>query len=218
MPVHNCLIIDDHIIFTKAMESLLSTFSNIHSVSTSSNVKQGIDLIHNKNQRIDVVFLDIHMPEVNGLEALKSIKETNKNIKIIIITSNVDPLIINKAIELGADAYLPKSCDIIDLKNAIMSLDNNVFYISPELMKDTRDISIKTSQKFLKNDLESSLNSLSQREIDVVKLIAKGYNNKEIGEKLFLSPLTIKTHRHNILQKLNLNNSAALVRFVQKWV
>lgn len=214
MPKLNCLIVDDHLIFTRAMESLLTTFSNIADIHVSSSVNQGLEIIKEPNHKIDVVFLDIHMPEINGLDAIKLIKDSNKRIKIMVITSNIDPLIINKVIELGANAYLPKSCDIDDLKIALNSIESNQFYISPELKKEIEDISIKSNQKFLKNELESSLNALSEREIEVIKMVAKGYNNREIAEKLFLSPLTVKTHRHNILQKLNLNNSAALIRFV----
>lgn len=214
MPQLNCLIVDDHLIFTRAMESLLTTFSNIGDIHVSSSVNHGLEIIKEPNHKIDVVFLDIHMPEINGLEAIKLIKDTNKRIKILVITSNIDPLIINKVIELGANAYLPKSCDIDDLKKALNSIESNQFYISPVLKNEIEDISNKLSQKYLNNEFKSSFNALSEREIEVIKMVAKGYNNREIAEKLFLSPLTVKTHRHNILQKLNLNNSAALIRFV----
>ncbi len=209
----NCLIIDDHVIFTNAMQMLLGSFDMIGEVLICPNGNDGIAMLQ-KDKSIQLLFLDLHMPKINGFEVLSEIKEKNIGVNCIIMSSVIDPIVISKTLELGAKGYLPKSCDLNELRQAILTVLNQETYVSTEFTKDIQRIASNSTERFLENDLSKTYNNLSDREKEIVKMVAQGMQNKEIAEKLFISPLTVKTHRHNILQKLNLNNSAALIRFV----
>jgi DNA-binding NarL/FixJ family response regulator len=152
--------------------------------------------------------MDINMPVLNGLEATKLIKKEKPEIKIIVVSMFCDAAIVNKMLKAGADAFINKDTGKSELLKAIDKVMKNEKYISPEI--STNLFTHLTDRNVNAPDHEKHLTT---REIEIIRYIAEGLTNHEIAHKLFLSPVTIDTHRKNILAKLHLKNSAALVKY-----
>lgn len=160
-----------------------------------------------------LILLDLHMPEKSGFDILEEYqKRSGRMPRIIVVSMLTDPNIIQKALDMGAMGFIPKNTDYDELKAAIAAVLAGNTYINPQLAKELA--SVTTASQDENSNFQYAYNALSKREKEILKHIALGLTNKQIAEKLFLSPLTVKTHRHNILQKLNLNNTASVVRFI----
>lgn len=199
------LIADDHKIIVDGLKSLLVREDDIRVVAEVNNGKKAVQAV--QEQHIDVVVIDIAMPVLNGLEATKLIKEHNENIKIIVLTMYEDEQYFNKIIELGASGYILKNTGHDELVKAIHTVYAGNNYFSNEVA--AKQIMKKYDTKI--NALDEA--QLTKREIEVLKLISEEYKNHEIAEKLFVSTRTVDTHRRNLLQKLNVKNTAGLVKY-----
>lgn len=201
----NILVADDHKIIVDGIKSLLIREDDIQVVADVNNGKKAVQAV--QERKIDVVVMDISMPILNGLEATKQIKEYNENIKIIVLTMHEDDQYFNKIIEYGASGYILKNTGHDELVKAIHAVYEGKNYFSSE---------IASRQIMKKYDNATGLPEeahLSKREIEVLKLISEEFKNHEIAEKLFLSTRTVDTHRRNLLQKLNVKNTAGLVKY-----
>lgn len=195
------LLVDDHAIVSDGLKSLLSGISEYHVVGSCSNGKEALSML--ENVKIDIVLMDIDMPEMNGIEATKEIRKRFDQIKIIILTMHDEKSMINMMLEIGADGYLLKNSTKQELLTAL-----------EEVQLGKQHLSEEASTILKKKDGEGSevLSQLTEREIEILKLISEGYSNKEVGEKLFISHRTVDTHRTNLMQKLDVHNVAGLVR------
>ncbi|MEZ5196019.1 MAG: response regulator transcription factor [Bacteroidales bacterium] len=202
------LIADDHQIIIDGLKSLINAEKNIELVGEASNGKEAIDLL--KIINADVVLLDINMPVLNGIETMKCIKSDFPDIKVIILSMHNESSLIKNLIELGTDGYLIKNCDQDELREAIYKVGSGQKYFSSEV---TLSLLNKTSGIKSAIGDDPTLASLTDREIEILKLITRGLTNKEIGEKLFISHRTVDTHRTNLMKKLEVNNIAGLIRF-----
>jgi DNA-binding NarL/FixJ family response regulator len=207
----SCYIADDHQILLDSLTKVLELAG--HEVcGRSNNGKTAVrDVLILKP---DIILMDLDMPEMNGIDASKQILEEWNEAKIIMLTMHLEKSIIEKVIKLGVKGYLPKNVSTDELINAIQGVFEGNNYFSSEVttsLVGANKMVISSTQQFIKT---SSM--LSDREMDVLKLIADGQTNKEIAETLFLSPHTIDTHRKNLLEKTGASNSAALIRYAIK--
>lgn len=204
------LIVEDHALFAEAFKYLLieTKYFNLVEIETDSN--KAIDTI--KNLQPDMLFIDLNMPSKNGFEIINDLKKSNIKLKIVIVSMVNEPVLIAKAFSLGIDAFIPKNTSFNELNNAIQIILKNNRYLPQAFEKEVLILEEKIKSE-KETNFSSDNETLTDREIEILKLIAQGYTNVEISEQLFLSPLTVKTHRNNILKKLNINNTAALVKY-----
>ena len=178
---------------------------SISSVLAQKNGKQVIELC--QSQKVDLILMDLEMPEMGGIEATEIIKRDFPNIKIVAVTMLHDYNTIKRALRSGMDGYVVKNLGISELQKAIETVMNDHIYMSPEI---TTILALGVAGR---KPNQAYVPDLTKREKEVIKLIIDGLTNDTIAEKLFLSPLTVSTHRKNVLSKLNLKNTAMLVKY-----
>ncbi|MDP1814843.1 MAG: response regulator transcription factor [Leadbetterella sp.] len=201
----NLIIADDHTLFIEGLSMLVSRIEDVHIVGDAKNGKQVIELC--QSQKVDLILMDLEMPEMGGIEATEIIKRDFPNIKIVAVTMLNDYNTIKKALRSGMDGYVVKNLGISELQNAIETVMNGHIYMSPEI---TTILALGVAGR---KPNQAYVPDLTKREKEVIKLIIDGLTNDTIAEKLFLSPLTVSTHRKNVLSKLNLKNTAMLVKY-----
>ncbi|MCR8560947.1 response regulator transcription factor [Mucilaginibacter sp. BJC16-A38] len=201
------LIADDHRLITDGLATILGAEKDISEIYTADNGRDAVELV--MQHAIDCVIMDVDMPILNGLEATKQIKQQKPNVKIIVVSMLSDAAIVNKLLRAGADAFINKESGKAELLKAINVVINGKKYISPEISAYlfTRLSGPKADQE------ETVERQLTPRELEIIRHIADGLTNQEIAGKLFLSTVTVDTHRKNMLAKLNLKNTASLVRY-----
>lgn len=194
----NIIIIDDHKIFGEGFCSLLEN-NNFRVKRVFQSPKKALHYLN--SNVIEIVFCDINMPEINGLDLIKKIKKINSDCKVIMISMYTEKNIIKKALENNADGYLTKNCSIEDIKTAI----------SNNCSTEKKFIS-KTINNNDKNDNDAFLlkYKLTKREKEIISHILKEKSNSEIGELLQISKRTVETHRKNIMLKLDVKNSIGI--------
>jgi two-component system response regulator NreC len=210
----NYIVVDDHQLFAEAITGLLLKIDFLKNLGNINKSTEVLDFV--KLNPVNLIFLDINMPEINGIEILKRVKDFNKNIKVIMLSMIEEPLVVLKCMDMKADGYLSKNTDFNELHLAVNEVLNGEKYFNKKIQNQINELSIQHSKNWENNNMDDKLSKLSSRETEILKHIAQGFTNSEIGEKLFLSPLTIKTHRQNILHKLNLSNTAAAVRLASE--
>ncbi|MDQ6609266.1 MAG: response regulator transcription factor [Bacteroidota bacterium] len=202
----NLLIADDHQLFTDGISKILETEKKIGGIYTAHNGREAVDKVMTKD--IDCVIMDINMPILNGLEATKLIKLQKPDVKVIVVSMLSDASIVSKMMKAGADAFINKDTGKAELIKAIDKVMHGEKYISPQISNNL--FTHLTDRNVNKEDTEKNLTA---REVEIIRYIADGLTNHEIAEKLFLSIVTVDTHRKNMLAKLHLNNTASLVKY-----
>ncbi|MEZ5084062.1 MAG: response regulator transcription factor [Bacteroidales bacterium] len=202
------LLVDDHQIIIDGIKSLLASEPGINVIGEASNGKEAYDFI--KLLTPDVVLMDIDMPVLNGIEATKKIKAGYPHIKIIILSMHHESGLIKTMMNAGANGYLLKNSDQSELIQAIRKVNDGQQFFSSDV---TLSLLTKNSDKLAGFSGDSPISELTSREIEILKLIAEGNSNKEIGDSLFISHRTVDTHRTNLMKKLGVNNIAGLIRF-----
>ncbi|BDS12943.1 response regulator [Aureispira anguillae] len=199
----NIIIADDHQIVIDGLKLLLADEERIQIVGEALN---GVTLLNRiPTLQPDLVLLDLGMPVMDGLEAALKIKELHPTVKILVLTTYSEPHKIKKMLKANIDGYLLKDTGKDNLLEAIYSImDGNAYY-------DRRVTDIIMSSYQPQKTTYSV--ELTRREKEVTRLIAEGMSTNEIARRLFVSPLTVDTHRKNIFSKLGINKVAALVRY-----
>lgn len=204
------LVADDHRLFIDGLKFILKEELHIEIAGFALNGKEAIEKC--KKETYDVVLMDINMPVIDGIEATREIKQFSQAVKIIMISMLTDLPSVTKAFNAGANAFILKSAGTDDLLKAFKALAKNEIYISGSIAHfytQNKNQQITTKEEYI----HFSENLITPREKSVLKLIAEGFTNKQIAETLFISEKTADTHRKNMLAKLNLSNTAALVKF-----
>jgi DNA-binding NarL/FixJ family response regulator len=201
------LLVDDHAVVRLGLNTLLSDEREIIIVGEAANADQAmkqVDLL-----KPDVVILDIQIPGKNGIEVCKNIVSQYPNSKVVMLTSHTSDEFITQAIRAGASGYVLKQVGNEELLRAIKAA------YAGEMAFDTQTTSqmVKTYKKLEKEAEDSIFADISQRELQVMVLVAEGQSNKEIGKKLNLSEITIRNYVSNILSKLNFRNRIDIARF-----
>jgi DNA-binding NarL/FixJ family response regulator len=197
----NIIIADDHHLIRLGLRNVLASNSNLEITNEFDNGTDALNYI--LENKPDLAIIDIDMPGISGLELCKVVREKKVSTKILFLTMLNQETVFNKALELGANGYLLKDFILEEIFTAIETILNDAFYISDNLQ-------IKLNKDFSKFVADASITDkllmLTETEKKVLMLIASDYNSEQIAEKLFTSIHTIKTHRKNISQKLELGN------------
>lgn len=202
------IIVDDHTLFRNGLSLLLNSFDDIEVVDEASNGKEFIDNLGKID--VDVILMDIDMPEMNGIDATKIAIEKYPELKIITLSMYGEGEYYYKMINAGVKGFLLKNSDINEVKKAIQVVAEGSTYFSEEILynivKNIRSINV----------IESNPDDLSKREIEILVQICKGLSNKEIAELLNISKRTVDKHRENLLSKTHSKNTANLVMYAIK--
>jgi DNA-binding NarL/FixJ family response regulator len=202
------VIAEDQTIVRKGLRSLLQSEENIEVVAEAGDGLETIKCVEQYSP--DLVLLDLAMPKMSGLSALKEIKDRFKNTKILVLTFHTSEEYILEAFGSGADGYCLKNDTHTELLTAINNLLAGKSYISPSVSEKVLEGYLEGRQKLKK---ETSWQSLTKREKEVLKLVGEGYSSVEIGKILNISPKTADKHRSNIMNKLNLHSAPALTAY-----
>jgi DNA-binding NarL/FixJ family response regulator len=204
------LIADDHQLFISGLQLILKDQLNIEIFDFAFNGKEAIDKA--RHQQFDVILMDINMPLIDGIEATKEIKKHDPDVRILIVSMLSDFDTISRALKAGADGFLAKNSDASEFIKAFHTVEQDKIYLSPHLSEFfKRDRSDKIVGR--KEYIQFAENIVTPREKAILKMIVEGHTNTFIAETLNLSAKTVDTHRNNMLAKLKLPNTAALVRF-----
>ena len=209
------IIIDDHKIFGEGFCSLLEN-NNYRVKRVFQSPKKALNYL--KHNLIDIVFCDINMPEINGIDLIKKIKKTNSQCKVIMISMYTEKNVIKKALENNADGYLTKNCSIKDIKTAISnSYSTEKRFISKTPNNNNNNNNNNNDNDNDNNDSFSLKFKLTKREKEIIRHILKEQSNADISEILQISKRTVETHRKNIMLKLDVKNSIGIAVKVLKY-
>ena len=205
----NIAILDDHQIIIDGLKLLLESDSNINVVFEATSGSIFLRKLTEIDRIVDIVLLDLMMPEISGFEMALMLKKDYPEIKIIVLSMNIDGKSITELkAKAGIKGFLSKSVDKTELMLAIMTVNSGEEYFSQEAERE-----MDNYQKISK-ELEQI--TLTKREIEIIRLIDKGLINKEIAKKLFISEQTVTTHRKSILRKTGAHNVSTLLNFAGK--
>lgn len=205
------IIIEDHKLIAEAWKSMLQLQERFNVVGTYNNPIEGVEAV--KQKRPNILLCDINMHPISGIEVTHLVRKFAPGTKIIAVSLLTQPAIVKKIIKTGASGYLTKSSDKKELYGAIDQVLAGNTYICEEVKNILAQINLESDDE---NREKHDLNKLSERELDIVKLLKKGLSSKEIAAELSLSVRTVDAHRYNILKKLNLKNAAALINLVNE--
>ena len=200
------VIADDHTLFINGLQLLLKEESGIEITDIANDGKELMGLIHQRTP--DMVLLDINMPEMNGLDAVRYIKQSCPSVKIIMLSTYNEDHLIEKAKQYGANGYLLKNSSKEELLNSIRLVADGHSCFPYRSPKNNNDFD--NTDNFIRQF------NLTRRESEILQLLKNGSTNAQISTTLFLSIYTVETHRKNIMQKLNLKTPAELIKFIIK--
>ncbi len=204
------LIADDHAMVRQGLKTILELEDDICIVAEASNGNEAVEMA--RALKPDVLLMDINMPVLSGLQAIKLLKESSERYKIIVLTLHQDREYLFKTLQMGCEGYVLKDAESSVLIDAIRSVYQDQTFIQPnmtnELVREFQRVTLYENDKSLSNNLTS-------REVEVLKLIAEGMINKEIAKNLYISEKTVKNHISNIFKKLDVNDrtQAAIYAF-----
>lgn len=205
------VIVDDHKIFAEALAALLEAQSSLK--CKIMDVLHDGDMVMASISRTqpDLILLDLNLPGQDGLSLLPQIHKNNPDVKIIILTMYDEPKFIKESLQNGAEGYLLKSGGLDQLLKAIEEVMAGRSYITEGLKIFPKDPQTNGPGKF--EDGYTIKNKLTKRELEILELISQARSNKEIAEILFISPQTVSVHRKNVMRKLNVSNTASLIKY-----
>jgi DNA-binding NarL/FixJ family response regulator len=202
------VIAEDHTILREGLHSLLSSEPDFEVIGEAENGREAIRIA--EKQVPDLILMDLSMPKMNGMDAIREIKKNNPQIYIVALTVHKTEEYILATLQAGANGYVLKDATHAELMIALKSVLDGKTYLSPGVSEKVIDGYLE-GHKYLKT--QSSWDTLSAREREILKLIAEGHKNREIADDLFLSLKTVEKHRSNLMKKLDLHNAAALTAF-----
>lgn len=194
----NVMIADDHSMIREGLKQLLELEGDFQVIAEACD---GVDCIQKlETVSPDVLLLDINMPNMNGLEVLKKLKEKRIKVKVLVLTVHNEVEYLLKAVDIGVNGYLLKDSEFSELKKAILTVVGGEDYIQPSLIP-------VLNAKMIDRDKDSEkIENLTKRELEVLKLLAFGMYNKEVAERLGISERTVKNHVSNIFKKISVTD------------
>jgi len=202
------LLAEDHTILRKGLCSLLENEYGIEVVGEAGNGREAIEKA--EKLKPDIVVLDISLPLLNGIEVTKQLRKNLPEIKILILTMHTSDEFVFEVLNAGAKGYIIKKAAPDELVSAIHAISLGKSYFSPEISKMLIERKIETGQM---QDGSITYKILTEREREVLQLVAEGHSSREIAEMLFLSIKTVENHRANIMEKLGLHNLTELIKY-----
>jgi DNA-binding NarL/FixJ family response regulator len=203
------MIADDHSIVREGLKQLLELEKDFEVVGQASNGVETIERV--KELKPDVLLLDINMPIMNGIKALKKLKEDGMDTKVVILTIHEDREYLIETMQIGASGYILKDSDSASFFKAIRDANSGESYIQPNLAAELIKEFNRPRGPRIKKE-----NELTQREYEVIALIADGLNNKDIAERLYISEKTVKNHVSNIFRKINVSDRTQAAIYAYK--
>jgi DNA-binding NarL/FixJ family response regulator len=202
------VLADDHAIVRQGLKKILKEEKDIQVIGEAKNGRDAV----NKVQELtpDIVIMDIAMPELNGIEATRQIKQAGIETKIIILSMHDHSRYIRELLGLGVSGYLLKNAASRDIVKAVNSAIKGNTYLSPSISSRVIEDYVGMNKKSLEEEL---YNTLSNREREVFQMVVEGSSTKKIAETLCVSPSTIKSHRSNIMEKLKMDNLSQLIQY-----
>jgi two-component system nitrate/nitrite response regulator NarL len=202
---YNILLADDHQLFLDGISNLLQSSGLVNELWVSGNGKEVLQVLNHRKP--DLVLMDIDMPVMNGVECLMELRKRYPDQKVLMLSMHAEPAFVREVIGIGANGYLLKTASADEFVLAVKKvIDGGQFY-SGELMLNMHQAKQATPE---------NAETISEREREIVILIAEGFSSKEIADKLFISPRTVETHRKNIMAKMGFQSVADLIRYAFK--
>jgi len=201
-------IAEDHQLFRDGLKAMLASKDGLEVVGEARDGLEAINSI--KKRQPDLLLLDLSMPRLSGISVIKELRRQFPDMRILVLTIHESDQYVIETFEAGANGYCIKDASREELLLAINSILNGKTYISPGIADNVMEGYLEGHKKIKS---KSSWENLTHREREVLKLLAEGYTNKQIGDLLNISVKTVEKHRANIMQKLNLHNAAALTAF-----
>jgi DNA-binding NarL/FixJ family response regulator len=202
------VLADDHSVVRQGLRAWLERSGHVQVVGEAADGREAVAAV--ERLQPDVVIMDIAMPMLNGIDATAQITRRNPDTKVIILSMHADESYILRALGAGAKGYLLKESTETDVLPAVQSVRDGKPYFTPSIAR----LLLEDYMRSLKqNNLQDSYDLLTEREREVLQLLARGKSNKEVAQILELSPHTIDSHRTNMMQKLNLHNTAEIVLY-----
>jgi len=211
MAVCRVVLADDHVLIRKGLKKILDGEKSLEVIGEASD---GLELLNFLQDKVpDLILLDISMPNLRGIEAIPEAKKICPKVKILILTMHSNKEFLCSAIKAGADGYLLKEDSDTELMNAIEQCMQGEFFISPVFS----NLLSGTEMTSLCNDRQRSPEDLTTRERQVLTMVAEGKKSKDIAQLLSISIRTVEHHRANIMKKINIKNTAELIKYaIQK--
>jgi DNA-binding NarL/FixJ family response regulator len=201
------IIADDHKIMRDGLRSLIEKEDDMTIIAEAENGRQAVK--YTFEQQPDIIIMDLAMPDMNGIEATRQIIEKSQNTKVIALSMHSDRQFVAGMFKAGASGYLLKDCASDELIKAIRTIQLNRTYLS----QDITGILVKEYVSISSRAEEYGLKELTDREREVLQLIAEGHSTKQIADKLFISIKTVEAHRANIMSKLDLHTLPELTKY-----
>jgi len=208
---HKVVIAEDHTILREGLRALLSASADFEIVGEAEDGRSAIQCV--ENVKPDLVLMDLSMPRMNGMEALREIKKLRPETKVLALTVHKAEEYVLATLDAGADGYVLKDATHTELVMAIKSVLMGKRYLSPGISEKVIEGYLE-GRRTLKS--RSPWDTLTQREREILKLVAEGYKNKDIAYYLCISVKTVETHRANLMRKLDLHNVSALTAFAME--
>ncbi len=205
------LIADDHGVLRAGLRALLSAETDLEVIADADNGEDALKLA--KELKPEVVLLDVNMPGLGGIEVTKKLKEVMPATKVLILTVHEDDSLFQEAIQAGASGYIIKRAVESELIDAIRAVKRGDLYVHPAM---TRAL-LKEISPSQNTGNDTPVETLTKREVDVLKLIAQGYTNRQTAEALSISVRTVESHRANLMGKLDLHSRVDLVRYAKEY-
>ncbi len=205
MKKHRIILVDDHQMLIDGLSAILSANKDIEIVKTFTNGNLLMEELSELNP--EIVLTDISMPEINGYELTKKIKKFNPEIQVIALSMSGNIADINKMLDVGISGYVLKNVGNQELIQAIHKVAQGKMHFSDDVMEEM------VKNKHAKPEKNEGTVKLTERELEILKLIVQELNNAEIADKLFISERTVETHRKNMIRKFNTKTIVGLIKY-----
>lgn len=203
------LLADDHEVVLDSLAMMIATLEGVTVLATAKSGQEALDRL--ARTPVDIVLSDMHMPELNGIELALRMREHFPATKLILLTMEEEPETIRAALQAGVWGYVLKRATKKELEKAIFSVAGGTRYFTEEVHRQLAQI--ENGSTIDGHETPESVQSLSKREIEIIRLIVSEVSSQDIADQLFISPSTVETHRRNIFKKLDIHSVVALTRF-----
>jgi two-component system response regulator NreC len=200
------LICDDHTLFVEGIKAMLRHEPSLEIVGEARDGRQAVDLV--KELKPDVILMDVSMPDMNGFDATRRVHEFDAAVKVLILSMHDEEELVARCLEAGAAGYIIKDAPASQLLYAIETVKKGERYLSPAVLK-------KVVQGYVKNTNrpQTSYDRLTNREREILKLLAEGLTVKEVATRLNLSVKTVEVHKHNLMKKIDVHDRGELIKY-----
>ncbi len=204
----NVLIADDHKLIRETWTYILNSDARFEVVAECGDSEQAVEIC--RQLRPHIVLMDINISPISGFEATERIRKASPASNVIGVSMHSQPAYARRMLQIGGKGYVTKNSSRQEMIKAILEVSNGSRYICDEIKKNITELGLEENRD------TPNVNSLTDREIQIINFIREGYSSKEIAAHLNISLKTVEVHRHNVLKKLKLKNSASLVNFINQ--